>query len=209
MLCDMDRATYLKRLGETVEPGGRRPAPEPLRLIQQFVNTYNYELGPTSDRLRTIGHAKSWLIQHGLLARRSPLTARDLATLRDLRAALRDLVVAHSHGEDDANAVRRLNRLGGPAPVRVVLEEGGGARLEAAASGARAAVGDILAIVYRAMAEGTWPRLKACRECEWLFFDRSKNLSAGWCSMTVCGNRVKNRAYRRRIAAAPRLGARP
>ncbi len=50
------------------------------------------------------------------------------------------------------------------------------------------------------MAEGNWPRLKVCREdtCAWAFYDRSKNRSGAWCSMAVCGNRTKARAYRAR-----------
>ena len=58
----------------------------------------------------------------------------------------------------------------------------------------------MLAIVFRAMEDGTWARLKACREdtCQWAFYDRSKNRSATWCSMAVCGNRAKARTYRQR-----------
>jgi predicted RNA-binding Zn ribbon-like protein len=52
------------------------------------------------------------------------------------------------------------------------------------------------------MADGSWARLKACRSqlCKWLFYDRSRNRSAVWCSMAVCGNRTKTRAYRARRA---------
>jgi predicted RNA-binding Zn ribbon-like protein len=58
----------------------------------------------------------------------------------------------------------------------------------------------VLAIVAEAMAEGTWSRLKACREhsCEWAFYDRSRNRSGVWCSMEGCGNRAKARAFRER-----------
>ncbi|OCJ18232.1 hypothetical protein A6U87_04880 [Rhizobium sp. AC44/96] len=42
-------------------------------------------------------------------------------------------------------------------------------------------------------------RMKICRNCGWLFLDRSKNKSRAWCDMAVCGNRAKaNRHYRRR-----------
>jgi len=42
--------------------------------------------------------------------------------------------------------------------------------------------------------------LKACpREvCGWAFYDRSPNNRATWCSMRVCGNRVKAGSYYRR-----------
>jgi len=59
---------------------------------------------------------------------------------------------------------------------------------------------DLVGIVYTAMADGTWSRLKACRRevCNWLFYDRSRNRSAVWCQMAVCGNRTKTKAYRAR-----------
>ena len=64
------------------------------------------------------------------------------------------------------------------------------------------ALGELVGIVYTAMADGSWSRLKACRShlCKWLFYDRSRNRSAVWCSMAVCGNRTKTRAYRARRA---------
>jgi predicted RNA-binding Zn ribbon-like protein len=34
--------------------------------------------------------------------------------------------------------------------------------------------------------------------CHWLFYDRSRNRSAVWCQMAVCGNRTKTKAYRAR-----------
>ncbi|MFK0163804.1 CGNR zinc finger domain-containing protein [Rhizobium sp. NPDC090279] len=42
-------------------------------------------------------------------------------------------------------------------------------------------------------------RMKICRNCGWLFIDRSKNKSRAWCDMAVCGNRAKaSRHYRRK-----------
>jgi predicted RNA-binding Zn ribbon-like protein len=54
------------------------------------------------------------------------------------------------------------------------------------------------------MLDGSWPRLKACPRdvCGWAFYDRSSNASATWCSMAVCGGRVKAGAYYRRRRAA-------
>ena len=56
--------------------------------------------------------------------------------------------------------------------------------------------------MYDAMTAGTWDRLKVCRndECQWAFYDRSRNRSGAWCTMAVCGNRMKGRAFRRRQA---------
>jgi predicted RNA-binding Zn ribbon-like protein len=41
-------------------------------------------------------------------------------------------------------------------------------------------------------------RIKICRNCDWLFLDRSRNSSRLWCDMTVCGNRAKARQHYRR-----------
>jgi predicted RNA-binding Zn ribbon-like protein len=61
-------------------------------------------------------------------------------------------------------------------------------------------VAALLAVLHEAQLRGDWPRMKACRQCEYVFFDRSKNRSAAWCAMSICGNRTKNRVYRRRRA---------
>ena len=66
-----------------------------------------------------------------------------------------------------------------------------------------------MAIVAAAVEHGRWARLKACprEECEWAFYDRSKNRSGRWCQMEVCGNIEKARAFRRRRRAADGLSA--
>jgi len=47
-------------------------------------------------------------------------------------------------------------------------------------------------------------RMKICRNCGWLFIDRSKNRSRSWCDMAVCGNRAKaSRHYRRKKEEMP------
>ena len=52
-------------------------------------------------------------------------------------------------------------------------------------------------------------RTKICRNCDWLFIDRSKNKSRVWCDMAVCGNRSKAKAHykRKSTAAKPAEGA--
>jgi predicted RNA-binding Zn ribbon-like protein len=44
-------------------------------------------------------------------------------------------------------------------------------------------------------------RVRICRNCRWLFLDRSRNSSRLWCDMSICGNRNKaRRHYQRRRA---------
>jgi predicted RNA-binding Zn ribbon-like protein len=45
-------------------------------------------------------------------------------------------------------------------------------------------------------------KVRICRNCRWLFLDRSRNASRLWCDMSVCGNRHKaKRHYERRRQA--------
>lgn len=65
---------------------------------------------------------------------------------------------------------------------------------------AEGGLGAVLVAAARMAIHGHWSRLKICpaEDCRWAFFDRSRNRSRTWCSMRVCGNREKARAWRRR-----------
>jgi predicted RNA-binding Zn ribbon-like protein len=58
----------------------------------------------------------------------------------------------------------------------------------------------LLISIRDAQADGTWSRLRVCRnpDCRWAFFDRSRNRQGTWCTMAACGNRDKNRRFRAR-----------
>jgi hypothetical protein len=72
--------------------------------------------------------------------------------------------------------------------------------LEPEAAGVDGALGRLLALVTAAIEDGTWRRLKVCPadDCRWAFYDESRNRSATWCDMKVCGNRAKVRGFRER-----------
>lgn len=57
-----------------------------------------------------------------------------------------------------------------------------------------------LAAAPKARIKGSWRHLKICPagDCLWGFYDTSRNHSRRWCSMEVCGNRNKVRAFRGR-----------
>ena len=69
-----------------------------------------------------------------------------------------------------------------------------------APAGADTVITGLLAEVHRAHADGEWARLKACAnpDCQWVYYDGSRNRSGRWCSMNECGDVMKARAYRRR-----------
>ncbi|MCU1226906.1 MAG: hypothetical protein JWQ42_4999 [Edaphobacter sp.] len=48
------------------------------------------------------------------------------------------------------------------------------------------------------LAEAEWSRIRKCESCVVHFFDTSKKGSRRWCSMNICGNKLKVAAYQRR-----------
>lgn len=187
-----------RRVGEQVEPGDRPKAPGRLALLQRFVNTWNHDLPAEWDRLGTAAKAKAWLQEKGLLLASVRVTSRDAAQLRELRELLRAIVTANYVQTPTPAAA--LNRMSRHAVLRIALDPAGRSQLEPACTGVGAVVATLLGILHEARLSGDWPRLKGCRQCGYVFFDRSKNRSASWCTMSICGNRAKNRTYRRRKA---------
>jgi predicted RNA-binding Zn ribbon-like protein len=182
------------------QPGGRAPAPQPLRLVQDFVNTEIPDFD--QDDVATPEEVAAWLAGRGLA---SPTDAVDTALFveaRALRSALRELALANTLGTPPAPARRKAIDAalrGFPLALRLVA---GRPRLVPSAEGARGGLAAIVAVLAEAQAAGTWERLKACRQetCGWVFYDGSRNRSSSWCSMQVCGGRAKASSYRRRSA---------
>lgn len=174
-----------RRVGEQIEPGGRPKAPGRLELLQRFVNSHNHDFPPDWDRIGTPAKARRWLRQKRLLAPGVEVTEADVARLQELREAIRGLLVGRPE------AVR-----GGE--LIVTVDAAGRTALEPACGGVDGAVATLLGILHEAQLTGDWSRMKGCRQCEYAFYDRSKNRSAAWCAMSICGNRTKNRTYYRR-----------
>jgi predicted RNA-binding Zn ribbon-like protein len=161
-------------------------------LLRDFVNTYDVqcdidEFGAPSD----LG---GWLAEHGLAKPGAHADETDLGTAVALREGLRAAMLEHQEP-----AMRRpdLDGLLAALPLRVSLD---GPALVPVHDGVRGALAGVSAAVMATVADGTWPRLKVCRatSCRWAFLDTSKNRSRTWCSMRMCGNRTKTRAYRAR-----------
>jgi predicted RNA-binding Zn ribbon-like protein len=175
-----------------------KAAPDELDHIRQFVNTLDLET--LEDKLAEPDGAAEWLAGRRLLPEGESLSAADLRQAQSMREALRKLLLAHNGAPLDSAAVDTVNSAAKSAELVVRFDEHGEAALVPVRPGIDGALGRLIAIAYRAMSEGTWERLKACPEdrCEWAFYDWSKNRSATWCDMAICGNRAKARAYRER-----------
>lgn len=179
-----------------------KPAPGSLALVQDFVNTRNRLEG--RELLGTIEETNAALSERGLIGEQERLGEADRQRLITFREGLRGLLVAHT-GAPGAD-VGRLDAMISSSALRVSFLPDGRPVLEPAAGGGpvERVIGCLLAEVVRAEAEGTWGRLKTCRneDCGWAFYDASKNRSGTWCDMDVCGARHKMRTYRRRKSAS-------
>jgi len=164
-----------------------------LRLVQRFLNTSDHEYG--NEWIGTPKAFSSWLGEHDTSVAR--VTRTDVARAHAVREALRTLVI----GGDAAGACALLDEEARRATLCVSF--GGSGSLVASRSGVDGFLARVFAVVHDAMRDGTWQRLKACPNCHWAFWDESKNRSATWCSMELCGNRLKTKRYRSRRAAAP------
>jgi predicted RNA-binding Zn ribbon-like protein len=178
-----------------------QPAPGELEVIRSFVNTNDIDDG--IEKLATPKLLGEWLVEHGLDPGTRRLTEADRQRALELREALRALLLANGGEPLGERPIQALNRASKAAQLGVRFNASGEAELAPAGRGIERALASLLAIVLRGMADGTWFRLKACRAdtCQWAFYDQSKNRSAQWCSMAVCGNREKARSYRRRHRA--------
>ena len=188
-------------------PGESTPAktaPQPLYLVQRFVNSVDLESG--QDELTSPGALRGWLAERGLMEGGETVSGADLARALDVREGLRAVLRGNNGLPLDKQAVERLDRAVGRAAVRVRFAPGRDPELVSEASGVDGAIARLMAIVAAAVEHGDWERLKACprEDCEWAFFDRSKNRSGRWCSMDSCGNIEKARAFRERRRAPRR-----
>lgn len=170
--------------------------PSEIELVRSFLNTVDYF--DATDALSSPVALGTWLSDAGLVEAGTPASGRDLALAVRLRTALRaELVAHHEHEHDGAAPAAALDDIFSELPLRAVS---GPEPLAPSAGGVRGALGRIVAAATTARIKGSWPRLKICPadDCRWAFYDTSRNHSRRWCSMEVCGNRSKVRAFRDR-----------
>lgn len=166
----------------------------PLLRVQAFVNTRDVEDG--TDLLADPVTARSWLTEAGLVDDAVELTESDLERARGVREAIRSMI----EGDRDPRC-GPLQELAATHRAQLTVGDDGTIGLESC--GDRTLGGglfELLLIIRRAQADGSWSRMKICAnaECQWAFFDRSRNQQGSWCNMAVCGNRLKNRELRAR-----------
>jgi predicted RNA-binding Zn ribbon-like protein len=155
-------------------------------LVLDFLNTLDVDAG--TDLLDDPAAWRAWLATRELTDSAAD-TAADkpgAKTVAGARAALRAAAGDVPEGRTSLSA-----------RITVSLD----------AAGPRLVAGDVVGAVLAAASRlavlGEWDRVKICpaSDCRWAFYDRSRNHSRTWCSMRVCGNREKARAWRERARA--------
>jgi predicted RNA-binding Zn ribbon-like protein len=172
------------------------------RVALDFCNSLSRCAGPgPRDRASKPGDFLHWAERYGLKLEKAPSTAA-LARLHRLRGALFGIFDALNDGETPRPGdLSLLNEDLAEARAAEHLMPGrnGYALRDRAAS----PIDRFRNAVARDAAElllGDPRRIKRCpnHDCQWLFYDTSKNLSRRWCAMDDCGTKDKVRRFRAR-----------
>ncbi|MEV0647682.1 CGNR zinc finger domain-containing protein [Phytomonospora sp. NPDC050363] len=157
-------------------------------LILDFANTLDVE--ERTDVFSTVEGMAGWLETHEL----GDTAETAFADLLTLRAGLRARLLLDNDGQANPAEIAAAEAVLARAPLTVRI---GGDPEPADPLRAEGAVAKIAAAWAMTVASGDWRRLKQCpdHECGWVFWDATRSRTRRWCSMRVCGNRAKVRAY--------------
>lgn len=155
----------------------------------------------TADELVNSQGLSSWMADRGLIkpgvAIPSPLFNKAVQLRSDLRA----LIACHpAERPRNKGVLRALNESLQLFPVFAQADQNGEMRLQSVRDDVLGGLSIIVAELFNASKDGSLDRLKMCvaKECQRVFFDRSKPGTRRWCLSTLCGNRMKTRTYRER-----------
>jgi predicted RNA-binding Zn ribbon-like protein len=170
------------------------------------------ENGPT-EFLPDVRALERWLIASGMVAsrkakaavrgwRQAPEAATFLGQLIAFRERLREAVVRMENGSSPTDAfLAEVNSLLLQYPRRTSLHKRDGKVIQETLFEPREPA-DLWAPIIDATADllvdAESSRIRKCASCVVHFFDTSKKGSRRWCSMNICGNKLKVAAYQRR-----------
>jgi CGNR zinc finger/Putative stress-induced transcription regulator len=157
-------------------------------LLLDLLNTTPVLDGVARDDLQDPKAARAWMTQRGLVGGDD-----ELAGLVAARAALQAVV----RGEASPSVLRGF--VDGVSLRPVATADGLDWEIFGPVTGAVRAV-----LAWDALRITSPGRLRPCAntECRLFLIDRSKPNTARWCSMAICGNRMKARRHYRRTHGA-------
>jgi predicted RNA-binding Zn ribbon-like protein len=186
-------------------------------LALDFLNTKLLLAGALQELLPDVDALIRWLVASGLLtgqtgealAKKWSDTPHAAVLLRELlkfRERLRAVVVRQEAGFSASDAfIAELNSLLKQHPNVIALQRNG-EKLGLETAFELEKPNDVWAPIAIAVAEllseVSPVRLRKCEACIVHFLDTSKKGSRRWCSMKICGNKIKVAAYQKRKRAA-------
>jgi predicted RNA-binding Zn ribbon-like protein len=186
-------------------------------LALDFLNTRLVLPEGPKELLPDVDALIRWLVASGLLTpqkgealarewRDAPRAAVFLKELLTFREGLRAAVVRQEGGHSVSGAfISELNSVLKQHPSVIALQRKG-QRLDRKVVVEPEEPDDVWAPIALAIAEllsdVSLARLRKCEACIVHFLDTSKKGSRRWCSMNICGNKIKVAAYQRRKRAA-------
>jgi predicted RNA-binding Zn ribbon-like protein len=183
------------------------------RPILDLLNTKPVLADGPTELLPDVRALERWLIASGTVS-----SAKDIAAVRGwrnsaeaeaflkqlltFRERLRDAVLRIESGKLPSDAfLSEVNALLLQYPLHTALRKGDG-RLAREMFVEFRQPADLWAPIASATAdllvEPESSRIRKCESCVVHFFDRSKKGSRRWCSMKLCGNKLKVASYQRR-----------
>lgn len=183
------------------------------RPVLDFLNTRPVLAQEPAELLVDFDALGRWLIASGIVRsaktknllrswRHSPESAQFLKDLIAFRERLREAVVRMEGGLAPSDEfVQEVNSgLLQHPPILVLRKREGRIVREPLFEPKRPADlwAPILDGAANLLSEPQTARLRQCEKCVLHFFDTSKKGSRRWCSMNICGNKLKVAAYQRR-----------
>lgn len=182
-------------------------------LALDFLNTKLVLAERPTELLPDVDALVRWLVASGVLTRQNgktlatkwrdmPQAAVFLRKLLQFRERLRAVVVRQEAGLSVSDAfIADLNSLLKQHPSVIALQRKG-KKLDLASAFEPEKPNDVwtsIAItVADLLSEASPMRLRKCEACIVHFLDTSKKGSRRWCSMNICGNKIKVAAYQQR-----------
>ena len=186
-------------------------------LVLDFLNTRPVSNNEPLELLPDFGALLNWfraagVIDSGAVTRlehweRSPTASRVMRAMRSLREKLRKEVLSWEQGTSvQGGTLHELNQLLAKYPMRAKLLGGkkSSLRMQLYCEARKpedlfAPVVHSAAILFSAIDRS---RVRKCDQCVLHFYDISKKGTRRWCSMQLCGNRLKVAAYAARKRSA-------
>lgn len=180
------------------------------QLALDFLNTRPVQNEESMELLPDFNALLRWFRAAGLLSSRelsslqerwgqSDRGQRILGLMREFRENLRKAVLIwEGGGRVHRSTIDRLNKLMAEHPMRTRLTTGEGAPAAERWFEPRQPADLLAPLAYAAtelFAHSDRGRVRKCGQCVLHFHDTSKKGTRRWCSMQLCGNRIKVAAY--------------